>query len=137
MGGSPSLASLTLCRLPADQCRALLLTGLQLTWGAVAQQRHCLAAAAAAAPAAASAAAAAAAAPAAPAATTATSAAAPPGPRVSQQPNVSPGGRPAGVCGGRVSGGKRRGLQRPEIPSGLLSVDSMGATEVAALASLV
>ena len=126
VGSSPSLSSLTLYRLPVDQCRALLLTSLQFTWGAVAQQRHCLAAAAAAAPAAASAAAAAAAAP---AATTATSAAAPPGPCVSQQPNVSPGGRPAGVCGGRGTGGKRRGLQRSEIPSGLLSVDSMRATK--------
>ena len=129
VGSSPSLSSLTLYRLPVDQCRALLLTSLQFTWGAVAQQRHCLAAAAAATPAAASAAAAAAATPATPAATTATSAAAPPGPCVSQQPNVSPGGRPAGVRGGRVTGGKRRGLQRSEIPSGLLSVDSMRATK--------
>lgn len=84
-------------RLPADECGAVVLASLQLAWGAVARQRHRLAAAAAAP----------AAPPAAAAAAAAAAATVAPGPRVPQQPPVSPGDPHTGSVG--CLGGAGRG----------------------------
>lgn len=87
----PTQAALTFsyCRLPAVQCRAVLLTSFQLTCRTGTRQCHRLATAPAASATTATTAATVTTTAAATAATAATSATAPLGPRIAQQPHVS------------------------------------------------